>query len=452
MPDARQTALQILTALDQGKGTLDQTLESILNENDGISQRDRALTHALVFGVTRWKKKLDWVIEHYSKTPLKKIDAIVLNILRMGIFQILHMDRIPDSAAVNTSVEMGKVINQPWLAGYMNGLLRNVVRNRSEIPFPSMEQDFIHYLSITYSFPGWLVKKWVSRYTKEETIAMCEAANRIPPITIRTNTLKTTREELETALSTAVKTIHPTRHSPFGLQITAPTTMISKLEAFQNGWFQVQDEAAQLVSLLVSPRPGQHVLDACAGLGGKTAHLAQLMKNQGRLIALDSSTQKLEKLEKEMNRLGIHMVETVSHDLHHPLKHSLSGQFDHILLDAPCSGLGVIRRNPDIKWTESRNDLAGYQKRQLQFLSNLADLLKLGGRLTFAVCSLEIEETDQVVERFLNDHPVFQPEDRSPELPDSMNKNLYDNNRLATCPHRDDMDGFFSICFRKTSG
>ncbi|MBA4366180.1 MAG: 16S rRNA (cytosine(967)-C(5))-methyltransferase RsmB [Desulfobacterium sp.] len=450
MPDARQTALQILNTLDQKKGTLDHALENLLEKKEEISKKDRSLTHSLVFGVTRWRNKLDWIIGHYSKTPLRKMDPAVLNILRIGIFQILYMDRIPDSAAVNTSVELGKLSNPPWVTKFINGLLRNVARHRSDIPFPSMEADFAKYLSISCSFPLWLIEKWLARYTREETAAMCEAANKIPPITIRTNTLKITREKLEKALVTEVKTIEPTPYSPFGLRLTAPKTPISQLEAFQNGWFQVQDEAAQIVSMLMAPKPGQKVLDACAGLGGKTAHLAQMMNNQGQLIALDNNTQKLQKLKNEMNRLGVHIVETCPFDLlHHPKNH-LSGQFDHVLLDAPCSGLGVIRRNPDIKWEESKKDLDSYQKRQILFLSNLVDLLKPGGRLTFAVCSTETEETDQVVESFLNHHLDFQLEDRHKELPCAMTPIIYHDRRLTTYPHRDSMDGFFSVCFRKS--
>ena len=451
MPDARLTALQILTFFDQHRGTLDQALESMHDETSLFSKRDRALIHALVFGVIRWQKALDWIVAHYSKTPLRKIEPTVLHILRIGIFQILYMDRIPDSAAVNTCVEMGKQFGKPWVARYINGLLRNVARDRSHIPFPPPEKDFIQHLAVFYSYPGWLIKKWLRRYTREETISLCEAGNRIPPITIRTNILKTSRKKLEASLKREVKTLHPTIHSPLGLQLTAPSVSIPEMDAYSKGWFQVQDEAAQLVSMMAAPLPGQIVLDACAGLGGKTAHLAQMMKNHGKLIALDNSMEKLKKLELEMPRLGIDIVEAMEHDLHDPVGKKLSTDFDHVLLDAPCSGLGVIRRNPDIKWAESKKNLAGYQKRQVQFLHNLSGLVKPGGRLTFSVCSFEEEETEQVVELFLKDHPTFQLEDRSGDLPGSIKAAIYCDRCLRTYPHRDDMDGFFAACFRNTT-
>ena len=453
MSDARLTALQILMFLDQHRGTLDQALESMQDETSRLSQRDRALVHALVFGVIRWQKRLDWIVAHYSRTPLKKIEPAVMHILRMGIFQILFMDRIPDSASVNTSVELGKQSGKPWVARYINGLLRNVVRKRDHIPFPSPDKDLVQHLAVSYSYPGWLIQKWLRRFTRQETISLCEAGNRIPPITIRTNTLRTSREELETALTKEVKTLQPTLHSPFGLQLTSLGVSIPEMGAYQKGWFQVQDEAAQLVSMMAAPEPGQIVLDACAGLGGKTAHLAQMMKNQGRLIALDNSMEKLKKLGQEMHRLGIDIVETMPYDLNDAAADHLSIQFDHVLLDAPCSGLGVIRRNPDIKWAESKKNIAGYQKRQVQFLHNLAGLIKPGGRLTFSVCSFEEEETEQVTALFLKDHPAFHREDRSGDLPDSINAAIYSDRCLRTYPHRDDMDGFFAVCFRrKTDG
>ena len=332
-----------------------------------------------------------------------------------------------------------------------NGLLRNVVREREHIPFPPAEKKFIQHLAVVHSFPDWLITKWLKRFTREETISLCKAVNHIPPITIRTNTLKTTIEELKASLKEDIKTIHSTPALSAGLQLTAPRVSIPEMDAYQKGWFQVQDEAAQLVAMMAAPRPGQTVLDACAGLGGKTAHLAQAMKNQGRLIALDNSMEKLKKLEQEMRRLGIDIVETMQADLQNPIENSLLKRFDQVLLDAPCSGLGVIRRNPDTKWAESRKNLDRYQKRQVQFLHNLSGLVKPGGRLTFSVCSFEEEETDQVMNLFLKQHPTFQIENRTKDLPETITAAIYSGNCLRTYPHRDDMDGFFAVCFRNTT-
>ncbi|MFO7559358.1 MAG: 16S rRNA (cytosine(967)-C(5))-methyltransferase RsmB [Desulfobacterales bacterium] len=449
MPDARRNALTILNILDRQQTTLDQVVDEMHAENAEAFRRDRALANALVYGVVRWRGKLDWMIRHFSRTPLKKIDPNILNILRIGVFQILYMDRIPDSAAVNTSVELAKPESPVWVIRYVNGLLRNVVRHHPDVSFPSMQTDPVNSIAASKSFPGWLIEKWIARFGMEETIAMCDAANTIPPITLRTNTLKVSTEKLKEALSEETESPASTGYSPYGLKIRGPKAAIPELAAFQKGWFQVQDEAAQLVAMLANPNPEETILDACAGLGGKTAHLAQMMGNRGHIIAMDSNTKKLNKLESEMNRLGVKTVETCRHDLSSPPSKNRLGMFDCILLDAPCSGLGVIRRNPDIKWSEAKKNLIQYQQKQLLFLSNLAHLVKPGGRMIYAVCSTEEEENEHVIESFLATHPEFRLEDRPGSLPDKQPSILYRQSGLKTFPHLHDMDGFFSVCLKR---
>ena len=449
MPDARRTALTILNILDQKQTTLDHVMEEMHAENAEAFRRDRALTNALVYGVVRWRGKLDWIIHHFSRTPLKKIDSNILNVLRIGVFQLLYMDRIPDSAAVNTSVELAKPESPVWVIQYINGLLRNVARHHHDVSFPSVHNDPVDSIAASKSFPRWLIEKWIARFGIEETVAMCDAVNIIPPITLRTNTLKISKEKLKETLSEEVESISPTIYSPYGLTVRGPKTAIPKLSAFQKGWFQVQDEAAQLVAMLANPNPEETILDACAGLGGKTAHLAQMMGNRGHIVAMDSNRKKLDKLESEMNRLGIKTVETCQHDLSSPPSKNRLGMFDCILLDAPCSGLGVIRRNPDIKWSESKKNLIKYQQKQILFLSNLSHLVKPGGRMIFAVCSTEQEENESVIESFLTTHSGFRIHDRCESLPVQKPSILYQQNGLKTYPHLHGMDGFFSVCIKR---
>jgi len=449
MPDARRTALTILNILDQKNTTLDHVMEEMHAENAEAFQRDRALTNALVYGVVRWRGKLDWIIRHFSRKPLKKIDSNILNILRIGVFQLLYLDRIPDSAAVNTSVELAKPKSPVWIIRYINGLLRNVARHHQDVPFPSAHKDHVNSIAASKSFPNWLIERWIARFGMKETGAMCDAANIIPPITIRTNALKITKKKLKEALSEEVESISSTRYSPYGLNIRGPKTAIPKLRAFQKGWFQVQDEAAQLVAMLANPKPEETLLDACAGLGGKTAHLAQMMENRGHIVAMDNNRKKLDKLEDEMNRLGTKTVETCRHDLSRAPSKNRLGMFDCILLDAPCSGLGVIRRNPDIKWSESKKNLIKYQQKQLLFLSNLSHLVKPGGRIIFAVCSTEQEENENVIESFLTTHSGFRIEDRCKSLPVQKPSICYQQSGLKTYPHLHGMDGFFSVCLKR---
>lgn len=448
-PDARAVALRILNILDADQKTLDAVLDETLSREPHLQKRDIGLMHTLVFGVLRWRNRLDWIINHFSKTPLKKIHPDVLNILRIGLFQILYLDRIPDSAAVNTAVELAKTSSAKWTHRFVNGLLRSAVRNPDSVPYPSPENDPALALAVTQSFPQWLMQRWIDRFGFDETRQLCEAVNTIPSIGVRANTLKIDRDHLLETLRPVVHSIAPARYSPVALTLSNPESAIPDLPGFQEGWFQVQDEAAQLVGYLLDPQPGDHVLDACAGLGGKTGHIAQMMNNQGRILALDNSSDKLKRLRHEMERIGATHVSTRTHDLNTLTKPEEFGTFDRILLDAPCSGLGVMRRNPDTKWRVFPSDFGRYQARQIQFLENLAPLLKPAGTLVYAVCSLEPEENEQVIASFLERQPTFFIEKEEIPFPPPIRAMLTEQGFLRTFPHENDMDGFFSVCLKR---
>ncbi|MBW2478558.1 MAG: 16S rRNA (cytosine(967)-C(5))-methyltransferase RsmB, partial [Deltaproteobacteria bacterium] len=418
--DPRKTALDVLNTLSKGKKTLDSILSEIPQHDRYLSRKDRALFTAMVFGVLRWRNRLDHIILHFSKTPIQKIEPAVLNILRLGLFQIIYLDRVPDSAAVNTSVEMTKQIGAFRATGFVNALLRKSAKNYNGVDFPAFEKDPIAFLSAGQSLPGWLAKRWLKRFDRESLMILSNTINSVPPITIRTNTLKTAREQLILSLENEVERIEPATTAPDGIRLFNPKRAISDLSAFNNGWFQVQDEAAQLVSLLLDPQPAESVLDACAGLGGKTAHLAQLMRNQGHLVAMDKDEKKLQQLDSEMQRLGVSVVRTTCCDLNLPLDPKRHGSFDRILLDAPCSGLGVLRRNPDIKWTSSEADLKRHAGVQKRFLENLAERVKLNGILVYAVCSIEPEENETVIKVFLKKHPEFVIDKNLGKLPETL--------------------------------
>ena len=276
----RKTALEVLNTLTGGQKTLDSILDDIPRDDRFFSRRDRALFTAIVYGVLRWRSRLDHIITHFSNTPIQKIEPAVLNILRLGLFQIIYLDRIPDSAAVNTSVEITKQIGASRAAGFVNALLRKSAAKHSSVHFPEFETDPAAFLSAVQSLPGWLAQRWLKRFDKETIMILCDTINSIPPITIRTNTLKTTREQLILSLENQVEHIESTTVAPDAIKLINPKRPIPELSAFKNGWFQVQDEAAQLVALLLNPQPGESVLDACAGLGGKTAHIASSCKTK----------------------------------------------------------------------------------------------------------------------------------------------------------------------------
>lgn len=449
--NARKSALSILNTVMNSDKTLDNILDGVFDKYPEADKREKALLFTLVYGVLRWKSRLDWIIGYYSKTKLNKIDPKVLNILRMGLFQILFLNRIPVSAAVNTSVDLTKRFAAPWVVRYVNAVLRKAAKGIDDVPFPDRNRNPVFELAVTKSFPEWLMKRWVDRFGVVEAEELCDAVNEIPPITLRTNSLKTNREKLSESISKHVKTITNTPFAPLGVSLTGPELSIPGFEAFQRGWFQVQDEAAQLVSHLLNPKPGETVLDACAGLGGKTGHMAQLMKNSGTIIAVDRDDKKLEKLKLEMIRLGVSIVSTRQQDLSLPLPQESLPLFDGILLDAPCSSLGVLRRNPDIKWSMHPHKIEVLKKVQVQMLNQMARFIKPSGRIVYAVCSTETEENEMVIKEFLKNHNEFAIEKDADKIPEPLQALLDTNGYIKTFPHHHHMDSFFSVLLKRTT-
>jgi 16S rRNA (cytosine967-C5)-methyltransferase len=278
----------------------------------------------------------------------------------------------------------------------------------------------------------------------EKTMELCDAVNRIPSLTVRTNTLKTDRGALLQALASEADSAWATEIAPEGIGLRQPKRSFARMEAFARGWFQVQDEAAQLVTWMLHPQPGERVLDACAGLGGKTGHIAQQMHNRGELLAVDRSPSKLARLQEQMDRMGFTVIGCRELDLQQPDAATQIGRFDRILLDAPCSGLGVLRRNPDAKWRCRREQLKQYQSGQLKLLDCLANQLAAGGRLVYAVCSREPEEGQQVIDAFLQRHPEFELTDPAAWMPPAA-AGMLQNRMLLTSPLQHDMDGFFAV-------
>jgi 16S rRNA (cytosine967-C5)-methyltransferase len=269
--DPRKIALAVLSKKEKSCKTLDRIFKEAVDPNP-LPAKDRALLNALVYGVLRWRGRLDFLISQFSNKKLAKIDPAILNTLRLGLYQIIYMTRIPNSAAVNTSVQLAKSKAPPWVAGFVNGILRNAARKSDQLPCPDHDKNPIQAIASEKSAPVWLVKRWLDRFGHQPAAALLDALNSVPPISIRTNTLKSNSNQLLAALETLTEKIEATEFAPDGIRFHSPKTRIPDMDAFKQGWFQVQDEAAQLVTLLLDPQPGESVLDACAGLGGKTGH------------------------------------------------------------------------------------------------------------------------------------------------------------------------------------
>jgi len=410
--------------------------------------RDRDLLNAILYGVLRWRGRLDYIITRFSKTPLAKIDLPILNILRTGVFQLIFLTRIPASAAVHTSVEMAKSMGAPWVAAFVNAVLRRTAAEHGSVRFPDPQKEPVRSLAAAYAFPEWLTERWMERFGTKLTAELFENINAIPPLTLRANTLKSCRADLLAMLQAEAKAAAACTVAPDGIRVEGLRTRLTALNSFKQGWFQVQDEAAQLVSLLLAPRPRETVLDACAGRGGKTGHIAQLMGNQGTLVALDRSGERLAALKEEMRRLGVSIVSCREASFSDSPAAEVPGRFDRVLLDAPCSGLGTLRRNPDIKWADDRNDLSRYHQTQLKLLERAAAHVAPGGVLVYAVCSPEPEETVGVVRKFLAKNPLFRADSDVRELPETVRPLLDKQGFLQTYPHLRYMDGFFAARLR----
>lgn len=446
--DPRRTALDILVRLESSPVTLDRLMEA-LHASAVLSRRDVRFINALVYGVQRWRNRLDAAIAALSTKPPRKSDLQVTNIIRLGLYQIQEMDRVPEAAAVHTAVDLAREEKRDWATGYINAVLRRALREPQIMEALPPANDPVRGLAVQQSFPAWMISRWKDRLGWQQTEALCRATNRIPPLVLRTNFLKTTRAALIDDLKSFAPQIRRSTYTPPGLLIDRLTDGIFDSPPFNAGAFQVQDEAAQAVGYLTNAQPDEIILDACAGLGGKTAHLAEMMHNRGQIMAVDRDGRKLERLRTEMRRLGIDIVQTRTLDWLGTSTIDLPIRFDRILLDAPCSGMGVLRRNPDAKWKRKPKAFKRYRASQRKMLANLISYLKPRGVLVYAVCSTEPEETGEVIQWFLKNHPQFVIDGLPSSLPAPMAPLFNSDGCLQTEVHRHNTDGFFAVRLRK---
>jgi 16S rRNA (cytosine967-C5)-methyltransferase len=407
------------------------------------------LIYQLVFGVLRWQGKIDWILRQVCQRPLDQCSLRTRFILRLGVFQLLFLTRIPPSAAVNEAVRLAKAGRASWTSGLVNAVLRNVIRRKDEIPYPAAG-DPAAYLAVHHSHPLWLVQSWLQLWALEKTAALCQANNEIPPYVIRTNTLKISREDLAEQLRPSAKAVEATPYSPEGLKITDPRLPLIQMEAYQKGLFQIQDEASQMIAHLVQPEPGEDILDLCCGFGGKATHMAQRMGNRGRILALDNNPVKIKDLRQNARRLGVLTIRGMVGDaLKADFPKGEIRRFDRILVDAPCSGWGVIRRNPDLKWRLRPEDAPRLARMQNKLLQNAGKWLKSKGILVYSTCTLNEEENEGVVELFLKDHPEFSMESARTFLPARAGEMVDERGFFKTWPPQQGTDGFFAARLRK---
>ncbi len=458
---ARKLACKVIQTIYRTQAFADDVFEATL-QNILLSSQDRALAFELVYGVLRHAITLDWRLDHLSRKPMARLPLNVATTLRVAAYQLLYLERIPESAAVNEAVKL--IRSQPghdW-GGLVNAILRNLIRQPAP-PFPDPQTDPVQAFSLQYACPSWMVERWVNDYGVAHAKEICQKTLEIPPFTLRTNTIRCSRQMLMDRLQAEGIASQETVVSPVGLTLEKCGNP-GQLSVVQDGWCYVEDEAAQLIALLVAPQPGERILDACAAPGGKTTHLAQLMENQGCIVALDRQEKRLNRLRENAQRLGIVIVQAYPYDVNTdvplaPPKTSgsricpspvFTQPFDRILVDAPCSGLGILRRHPEGKMWKQGSMIDQSSAMQKQILDRVCHLLRPGGILVYSACSIEPEETTGVMRDFCRRHPEFSQESLAPWVPASGRALLNQDGQLFTAWNSWNMDGFFACRLMKT--
>ena len=430
---SRSVALGVLQDVFVTKAYANIALSKRLNESM-LSPLDRRLATELVYGTVKACGTLDWILGHYIKKALSQTDPMVLNILRLGVYQLYFLDKIPSSAAVNESVNLAKNFAHQSSTGFINAVLRSVLREPEKVRYPNLVKDPVRHIALREFHPEWLVRRWLDKLGVEETQALCRFNNETPPLTLRTQTLRISREDLMEKMTNSGAEVEPSLLAPEG--ILCRRMGDEPLRFLREGLCQAQDESSMLVAHVVAPKPGEFVIDACAAPGGKSTHLATLMQNQGRVLAIDIHPHKMSLIEDNRQRLGLSIIEAKQLDateMH--LFYAL--QADRVLVDAPCSGLGVLRRRPDARWRKE-DSLKELPELQKKILNSVAQCVKPGGILVYSTCTLEDAENTAIVQQFLWDHPEFCLDPAGSFLPIPRAESM-----VTLWPQRDGTDGFF---------
>lgn len=400
MKTPRETALCVLFKWSTAGAYLNIAYKNALS--DGFSAQDAAFIKELVFGTVKYKITLDYAIDRFSSVKLKKISPYILNILRMSIYQIFFMDKIPSSAAVNEGVKLARKYGHTGSVAYVNAMLRKISQ-LSELPYPEKNKDKTEYLSVVYSHTKELVMFFEKNYGERCEEILKENIKK-PPVVLRTNTLKTTRSKLCEMLKNEGFSVSEGLYAPHSLKIQSGN--IADTALYKDGFFTIQDQASQLSALCLGAKQGDKVFDMCAAPGGKTTYIAELMKNKGKIFAFDIYDKRLKDITVSAKRLGISIIDVSCRDAAEYDK-SLDASADRILLDVPCSGLGVLRRRPDIKYKENLTDTSELARLQSKILSTASRYLKPGGTLVYSTCTLNPAENGDIINAFLSTNSNF---------------------------------------------
>lgn len=439
----RQLALSALQNVYQKQAYTDIALDRVLT-SAAISQLDRGLVCELVYGVVRRQRTLDALIDSLGKKKARQQPPNLRIILQLGLYQLRYVDRIPASAAVNTSVELAKANGLTKLAGVVNGLLRTYIRKRDQTEALLFSNDIIERLGKLYSFPDWIIATWLEQLSVAETEQLATWFNQPPKIDLRVNILQTTVAKVADALTAAGISVSPIDHLPQALRLNTSAGAIETLPGYQEGWWIVQDSSAQLVTHLLAPQPGETIIDACAAPGGKTTHIAELMGDKGYVIACDRNLKRLQKVQANAQRLQLRSIQICQGDSRQLTELPLA---DRVLVDAPCSGLGTLHKRPDIRWRQNKSTIEELSAIQRELLKQAATWIKPGGVLVYATCTINPQENEKVIQSFLATHPEWKI--AFPVIGDLWSQFINPEGWIKVYPHRYDMDGFFIVKLQK---
>lgn len=437
---ARQAALMVLHKIFTQDAYANLALNEVLQSNV-LSQPDRRLTTELVYGTTKNKALLEYWIKKCVPKYDKLTPWIALNLM-LAVYQLHFMEKIPPNAAVNEAVNLAKRYGHKGTVALTNGVLRNLLRNESAFAFPE-RKNITDYLAIRYSHPQWIVERFLKLFGAEETEELLKYNNQNPPLTIRVNILKTTREELIKTLTSDGVSCKEGKYSPYAIEVQGMPSL-HEYPPFKEGLFQVQDESSMLAGIIVDPQPGETIIDACAAPGGKATHIAQLMGDKGNVLAFDVHQHKIKLINENAERLELHSLQAAHLDAR-ALGEQYLESADRALVDAPCSGLGVLRRRPDSRWRKDISDITTLTSLQLEILSSVSKTVKKGGALIYSTCTILPEENELLIEKFLSDNKEFHLEDISglfPVLPEGCEKSAKQG-YVTLYPHKHGIDGFF---------
>ncbi|MDO3409378.1 16S rRNA (cytosine(967)-C(5))-methyltransferase RsmB [Saccharibacillus sp. CPCC 101409] len=443
---AREVALNVLAGVEEDAAYSNLLLNRALQRAE-LSPADSGLATELVYGTIARQATLDYFLNRFIKSGVKRLNPWVRSLLRMSLYQIRYLDRIPPHAAVNEAVEIAKKRGHQGIASMVNGVLRSILREEGELTLPD-DLPAAERIALEHSHPLWLVERWIAQYGEETAEAVCAANNQPPKTSLRVNTLRGSREELLGELEAEGRTVRASELSPLGVIVESGGNLADD-HGYRDGRFSIQDESSMLVAEALAPEPGMKVLDCCAAPGGKTAHIAEKMQNRGEIVANDLHEHKQGLIAEQAERLNLSCVETSVGDALTLKDRYEPASFDRVLLDAPCSGFGVIRRKPDLRWAKTPDDAASIAKLQRQLLGSVAGLVKPGGILVYSTCTIEREENQRAVAEFLRDHAEFVSEPF--DVPSLENAPQTGGAGMQILPHQFGSDGFYIARLRRRS-